>query len=263
MPKNKFSFIFNNLNLKNKTILDAATGAGRATYRWAEQIDKQGGHSRIISVDKFDLPGENEKEWISSIKQSLGEYEKYVDIKKGDIFNLHFLADNSIDIINCDNTIVFLNKEPLQIMNALKEFKRILKPEGILVIVSEDTFDDLTEKNQTQWKRWNLSKAIYNLNGKTWSTEPKIKNVMDALNIIGFKKQDSLRLNAIKNTSNYKTIVKEWKKIMNIEIQKIPFSHNFKTNLKEEVKKIYEKVLKEKYIMTFSYWILKAVLKDR
>ena len=263
MPKNKYSFIFNNLNLKNKTILDAATGAGRATSRWAQQIAKEGGTSRLISVDKFDIPGENEKEWINSIQNSLGKNRKYVEIKKGDIFNLDFLDDNSIDIINCDNTIVFLNKKPLQLMKALKEFKRILKPEGTLIIVSEDTFNEVTGENKTQWKRWNLSKAIYNLNGKTWSTEPKIEDVMDALKIIGFEKSDSLKLKPFKNTENYKTIIKEWKQIMSIEVEKTPFSHNLKSNLKREINDIYEKVLKEKYLMTFSYWILKAVLKGK
>jgi SAM-dependent methyltransferase len=265
MQKIKYSFIFQNLDLFNKTILDAATGAGRATRRWAEEIDKLNTGSRIISVDKYDIPGENEKEWKNSIIQTLGECKKYVRLKKGDIFNLNFIKNNSIDIINCDNTIVFLNKRPLKLMKALKEFKRVLRPGGILIIVSEDPYVDVDfdSQDETQWKRWNLSKAIYNLNGKTWSTEPKLKEVMDSLKILNFEKEDSMKIDPIKNDKNYKEIIREWKRIMDIEVDKIEFSENLKNSLKNEINRIHDRVSKEQYLMTFSYWILKARLKEK
>jgi len=77
-----YDFVFNDLDLRNKLILDAALGSGEATYLWAKNIVEQGGTSKIISIDTFDIPGINEEEWKEKIKERLGKYNEYVDIKK-------------------------------------------------------------------------------------------------------------------------------------------------------------------------------------
>lgn len=172
-------FVLKDLNLKNKIILDAAVGAGESTYFWAERIHEQGGTSKIISIDN-DLP----EVWIKKIKKRLGDYKKYVELKEADIFNLNFLESESIDIINCDDTIVFLNSKPLKLLRALKEFERVLKNDGILIITSEIPIED---ENEGQWKRWNLAKAISDLKGEIWSSEPLPDEVKFALKLLGFK----------------------------------------------------------------------------
>jgi hypothetical protein len=37
-----YDFVFEDLDLRNKLILDAAVGAGKATYFWAKKIYEQG-----------------------------------------------------------------------------------------------------------------------------------------------------------------------------------------------------------------------------
>ena len=108
------NFVFKGLDVKNKTILDAAVGAGKSTYFWAKRLHEKGGNSKIISVDN-DLP----RIWRKKIEERLGNYMQYVELREGDIFNLNFINDNSIDIINCDDTIIFLNKKPMQLLHAL------------------------------------------------------------------------------------------------------------------------------------------------
>ncbi|HIH96739.1 MAG TPA: class I SAM-dependent methyltransferase, partial [Thermoplasmata archaeon] len=87
-----YDFVLEDLDLKNKFILDAAVGAGEATYFWAKRIYEQEGTSKIISIDN-DLPGV----WREKIKTRLGEYGKYVELKEADIFDLSFLEDESVD----------------------------------------------------------------------------------------------------------------------------------------------------------------------
>ena len=144
-----YDFVLEDLDLKNKLILDAAVGAGVATCFWAKRIYEQGGTSKIISIDN-DLPGV----WKEKIQIRLGEYGKYVELKEADIFDLSFLEDESVDIVNCDDTIVFLNPKPLRLLLALKEFERVLKPGGYLIISSEIPIEDLNDpENEGQWRR--------------------------------------------------------------------------------------------------------------
>jgi len=106
-----YDFVLEDLDLRNKLILDAAVGAGKATYFWAKRIYEQGGTSKIVSIDN-DLP----EVWKEKIETRLGEYGKYVELKEADIFDLNFLEDESVDIVNCDDTIVFLNPKPLRLL---------------------------------------------------------------------------------------------------------------------------------------------------
>ena len=127
-----YDLVLEDSDLRNKIILDAAVGVGKSTYFWAKKVDEQGGTSKIISIDKS-----LSNECREKIKRHLGEYSKYVQLREADIFDLTFFEDGSIDIINCDNTIIFLNSKPLRLLSALKEFHRVLKLSGDLIITSE------------------------------------------------------------------------------------------------------------------------------
>ncbi len=242
-------FVLKDLNLRNKIILDAAVGAGESTYFWAKRIHEQGGTSKIISIDN-DLP----EVWIKKIKTKLEDYKKYVELKEADIFNLNFLESESIDIINCDDTIVFLNSKPLKLLRALKEFERVLKQNGILIITSEIPIED---ENEGQWKRWNLAKAISDLKGKIWSSEPLPDEVKFALKLLGFKVYAEKIFPARKNFK-YRECMNEWKETMLKYIKELHWNDDLKNSLIESVNEVYNNVTKDGYLMNPSSYVLKC-----
>jgi len=247
------SFVLQGLYLRNKVILDAAIGTGESTYFWAKRVHEQGGSSKIISID-IDLP----EVWKERIKEKLGKYSKYVELKEANIFNLNFLKDESIDIINCDDTIVFLNPKPLKLLLALKEFERVLKLGGYLIITSEIPVENYRNPdNEGQWRRWNLAKAIYNLKGETWSSEPLPDEVKFALQLMGFKVYAEKIFPESKNFK-YQECMNEWKTIMQKDIKELPWSNRLKGALREEIEETYNKVMKDGYLMNPALYVLKS-----
>lgn len=247
-----YEFILEDLDLRNKIILDAAVGAGESTYFWAKRIDEQGGTSKIISVDNY-LP----KSCREEIKKRLGKYSKYVELKEGDIFDLSFLESESIDIINCNDTIVFLNSKPLKLLFAFNEFARVLKPGGHLIITSESPVDSNKTETEGQWRRWNFAKAIYNLKEKTWATEPEPEEVKFALKLLGMKVYAEKTFPEHK-MSHYQDSISEWKEIMEKDIKGLPWDDSFKKSLEKQVRKIYKKIKKDGYLMCPPLWVIKC-----
>ncbi len=248
-----YEFVLEGLDLRNKVILDAAVGAGESTYFWAKRVHEQGGSSKIISVDN-DLP----QVWKDRIKTKLGEYSKYVELKEADIFNLSFLKDRSIDIVNCDDTIVFLNPKPLKLLLALKEFERVLKSGGHLIITSEipvESYDN--PDNEGQWRRWNLAKAIYNLKGEIWSSEPLPDEVKFALQLIGFRVYAERIFPESKNFK-YQECMNEWKTMMLKDVEELPWNTHLKDALRKEIEETYSKVMKDGYLMNPALYVLKC-----
>ncbi len=246
-------FVLENLDLRDKMILDAAVGAGESTYFWAKKVHEQGGTSKIISIDN-DLP----EIWIERIQKRLGEYSKYVELREADIFDLGFLEDESVDIVNCDDTIVFLNPTPLKLLIALKEFERVLKPGGHLIITSEIPIQSLDNpENEGQWRRWNLAKAIYNLKGETWSSEPLPDEVKFALKLLGFKVYAEKIFPPIKNFK-YQECMNEWKAIMLKDVEDLPWDNSIKDVLRKEISDIYNKVVEDGYLMNSALYVLKC-----
>lgn len=246
-------FVLEGLDLRNKVILDAAVGAGESTYFWAKAIHEQGGTSRIICVDN-DLP----PVWRERIKRRLGEYSRYIELKEADIFHLDFIEDESIDIINCDDTVVFLNPKPLRLLSALKEFERVLKPGGHLIITSEIPIEDPDNPdNEGQWRRWSLAKTVYSLKGETWSSEPLPEELRFALKVLGFHVYAEKTFPPEKNL-NHKEVMDEWIDIMLKDIKGIPWDDELKNILKKEVDKIYNKVMDDGYLMNPAIYVLKC-----
>ncbi|MCD5384198.1 class I SAM-dependent methyltransferase [candidate division WOR-3 bacterium] len=250
-----YDFILEGLDLRNKIILDAAVGSGECTYFWAERIDKQGGNSKIIAID-IDLP----RIWKEKIKEGLGEYSKYVEFREADIFNLSFLEDESVDIVNCDDTVVFLNPKPLKLLLALKEVKRVLKPSGYLIITSEipiGSFDN--PEDEGQWRRWNLAKAIYDLKGKTWASEPLPEELKFVLQVMGFKVYAEKIFPTDRNFEYIKRGgLEEWKEIMLKDVEELPWSNHLKDVLRKEIDVTYNKIMKDGYLMNPAIFVLKC-----
>ena len=239
------------LDLQGKTILDAATGAGEATKAWAQYIHKNKLGARIISVD-IDQPAE----WVAKIEEDLGPLKEYVELRQASIYDLNFLPAASIDIINCDDTLVFLNPQPLKLLSALEEFARVLRPGGDLVIISEYPPQDSAEA-YGQWQRWNLAKAVWALNGETWSTEPQPEPVQAALALLGFEDFHLHRVPGGRLT-NFQETIQEWQEVLMAKIAEIPWPM-LRQALRDQVQSVRDKIVADGYLMISDMYVLKCV----
>lgn len=245
-----YDWIFKDLQLDGKIVLDAATGAGEATAAWAKYIHEHRFNARIVSVDN-ELP----QEWVQRLRTKFGPLNSYIELHQADIYNLAFMEDGSVDIINCDDTIVFLNPRPLKLLAAVKEFKRVLKPGGTLIIVSEFPPDN-TPQAEGNWRRWNLAKAIWALNGETWSTEPFPQEVQAALELLGFK---AFVLNRFpcRPLADYQTVIHEWEEVMEAKICTIPWP-GLRQALRKQVQAVIDRIHGDGYLLTPERFVLKS-----
>jgi ubiquinone/menaquinone biosynthesis C-methylase UbiE len=101
-------------NPDDKTILYAGCGYGRLMKKFSKYTEK---------VFGIDISGEMLKE----AKKYLGDGSK---LHKGSITNLPF-KDHLFDIVVCDRVLMHLTE--LDMKTALLEFKRVLKPGGIIL----------------------------------------------------------------------------------------------------------------------------------
>lgn len=245
-----YNYIFDRVSLKSKTILDAATGVGRATEAWVRQIHTVKGNSQIISVDL-----EQPEEIVHSIRRRLDKLSQYVEFEELDIFELdrNFHAE-SFDVINCDDTIVFLNSRPLKVLDALHQFRRLLKPDGTLVIVSEIPVD--RHEGEMQWRRWNLARAIWTANGEIFSSEPRLRELSAALSYLGFAVCSEKAFPARKVT-DFEQVLQEYRKTALDKIAQLPWPE-LKSPLSSAVQDVCRGIRKQGYITAPAKFVLLA-----
>ena len=247
-----YSYLLEGLDLTEKTVLDAAVGAGRATRRLAEEADRQGGTSRVIAIDN-ELP----KTWIGSIRTRLGPYARYVELRQADIFDLASIESGSIDIVNCHDTIVFLNPRPLKLLGALGEFRRVLKPDGLLLTTSELPLENDRPENEGQWRRWNLAKAISDLKGATWATEPLPEELKAALELQGMRVYDERAFPA-RRSSDYRDTIAEWRELMLADAAALPSDPDLRDALVREIDRVCHKIRTDGFLMCPARYVLKC-----
>lgn len=250
------NFLTKDLNLNDCVILDAALGNGKSTRRWAEKIDEVGGTSRIVAVDK-EITDEN----LKKINDNLGEFKKHVKIKEGNIFSLDFLENDSIDIINCHDTIIFLNNRPLKLLFALEEFKRVLKIGGKLIITSElPPNPNKDPEAEGEWKRWTLLKMVHEMAGENFATFPRQQELKKALEVFNFEVCDKKTFPARKNTENYRLVLKETKEIIEDKIPQVPWLELRKI-LRQTTEEVFEDIEKDEYLKALEKIVIKTTAK--
>jgi len=120
-------------------ILDIGCGGGKAVQKLAMSSPNGKVYGIDYSEDMVQLSKKINK---TLIKKGL------VEIKYGVVSSLPF-ADNMFDLVTAFEAYYFWPN----LIDDLKEIKRVLKPEGTLLMVNEVYKDDKFEKRNTKWAR--------------------------------------------------------------------------------------------------------------
>ena len=166
------------LDLERKKVLDAGTGAcGMTKY-----LENWG--ADVVSVD---INTEWQKECRDETKKS--------QFLTADLSNLSCIDDESFDYVVCNFLVSALSQtKSLLISSVLREFKRILKNNGMLVIIDYYPFDEErcpVPCNNVQVELWRLENAISEILGKGHLVEFSPDVIRDELLSIGFKETDN------------------------------------------------------------------------
>lgn len=114
------SYYFTDNEIKNKAVLDAGCRTGYFSCGFIER-----GAKEVIGIDLS-------KECIEFARNKYGHI-KNIKFIQGDISNLKQFHDSLFDIVFCVGTICYLKPEQIQV--ALKEFLRVTKPDGIILVL--------------------------------------------------------------------------------------------------------------------------------
>lgn len=155
--------------LKLTTALDVATGRGE----FIEMI-------RYLAGDEIKITGVDDSERM--LKMAADNYHK-VEFVKGDAYALSF-SDESFDLVCMSNSLHHF-EFPEKVMS---ELKRILKPEGLILIQEMVCDEDQTKAQQSHIKLHHycasidMQKGIYH--DKTW----------DNIKLISFLKKETRQI---------------------------------------------------------------------
>jgi len=118
--KKLLNYYFDKDEIKNKIILDAGCRTGDYSKALIEM-----GARKVIGID---LSNESIK-----VAKKRNQANKKMGFHQGDISNLKTFQSNAFDAVCCLGTINYLN--PTDAKTALKEFIRVTKPEGVILVL--------------------------------------------------------------------------------------------------------------------------------
>ncbi len=220
------------LDLEGKKVLDAGTGAcGMTKY-----LENWG--AEVISVDV-------NKEW----QQDCRKETKNSQFLTADLSNLSCIDDESFDYVVCNFLVSALSQtKSLFISPVLREFKRVLKTDGMLVIIDYYPFDEErcpVPCDEIQVDLWRLENSLSELLGKGHLVEYSPETLSDELLSIGFKETDNSIL--LEEVPWPLDLFKEHEESILEDINKIEedyLKNAFKERLKELMDKAEEKEIK-------------------
>lgn len=175
-------YLWEDLNLNNKLVLEGGTSWGNTTHRIAEKVKELQWKTRLISVDIDD-------DHFSQIEKDLSPYFQELKLRRADLSQLDFLENNIIDVVICNYTLSSVNQFPLRAVKTLYEFHRVLKPGGQLVIMEEMPIWSVENRDYPYWsQRLRVIKSISVLKAMAHFNEIHPTDLEQTLEIIGFNK---------------------------------------------------------------------------
>lgn len=179
--KSAEKFLLRGIDLDGKVVLEGGTSWGNTTDWIARKVSDNGWNTELISVDIDDDHFKEIEERLEGTFQSL-------KLWKGDLSNLDFIDDESIDVIICNYTLSSVDQFPMRALRAVKEFYRVLKPGGHLLITEEMPIWSVDVTSYPYWsKRLRIIKSISVLRGMSHFNEIHPTDLEETMKISGFK----------------------------------------------------------------------------
>lgn len=161
------------LDLEGKLVLDAGTGAGNMT----KYLEDWG--AEVVSID-------HNFEWQSDCRDKTQQTQFIT----GDLSNMGFLKDRCFDYVVCNFVISALSEtKDLLLTSVFREFYRVLKEGGMLVIIDYHPFrsgETPSSLHDVQIQLWRMENAISELLGEGHLEEYPPEVISEELRSIGF-----------------------------------------------------------------------------
>jgi len=162
------------LDLKDKMVLDAGTGACGMTKKLEE------GGAEVISID---INRGLLKECRSQTKNS--------QFLQADLSDLNFIVSSSFDKVICNFLVSALSEsKDLLISSVFREFYRVLKDSGSLIIIDYYPFEDESSPcslDDIQVELWRLENAVAEFLGNGHLQEYSPEVLQEELEAIDFR----------------------------------------------------------------------------
>jgi len=180
-------YFWQNIDLKNKVILDAGSGFGLTTSEIAERIMRQKANSAIISVDIDAEAFEDARKQLrrhSLLK--LHDLLKLVIFIRADLSHIP-IKEEAIDLVISTRTLADIESFSCRVTHALTEFYRILKKGGKAVVSDEYPVSAPSSgEEEVAVLRWQLAKAISHLIGRRHANEILPEDLAFVMRFVGF-----------------------------------------------------------------------------
>lgn len=173
-------FFWEGIDLNNKVVLEGGTSWGNTTRIIVKKIQENNWNTKLTSVDIDDSH-------FNEIEKDIRKSFKGLELRKGDLSNLDFIPDESVDVVICNYTMSSVNQFPLRAIKALKEIHRVLKKGGQLLLTEEMPIWSVDNREYCYWsKRSRIIKSISVLKAMAHFNEVYPSDMEEALKIVGF-----------------------------------------------------------------------------
>ena len=231
------------LDLEGKLVLDAGTGAGNMT----KYLENWG--ADVVSVDF------NSK-WQLDCKNSVDKTQFIT----GDLSDMNFLKDNCFDYVVCNFVISALSEtKNLLLTSVFREFHRVLKDNGLLVIIDYHPFrqdDTPSSLHDVQTQLWRMENAISELLGEGHLEEYHPEVISEELKSLGFIETDISIL--MEDVPWPLDLLKEHESMILENIKKLD-DPNLKEAFKKRLKRMMDRAKSEE-VKSGSIYELRAVI---